>query len=151
MLTDVEDNSVALSKKFIASVEESNIHTTIIGVSDAFRSEVCEELIEVKGFNYFCATEIEDLNRYLFQNFDFTFFPSNYDIEIQLTSDNVRGVEVFGTPDAEKVPNYNVHSTDTFTITKTKTSFPSELELGAEGNVKTYGGLILVKLNIKNR
>ena len=151
MLTDVEDNSISQSKKFIQSVEQSNIHTTIIGISDQFRSEVCEELIEVKGFNYFCATEIDDLNRYLFRNFDFTFFPANYDTEIKLVSENVGGIEVFGTPDAEKVPIYNVHSTNTFTVTKTKTSFPSELELSTEGVVKTYGGLILVKLNLKDR
>lgn len=49
------------------------------------------------------------------------------------------------------MPIYNVHSTDSFTVTKTKTSFPSELEISSEGVVKTYGGLILVKLNLKNR
>lgn len=58
---------------------------------------------------------------------------------------------MFGTPDAEKVPTYNVESTNLFTITQTKTSFPSELELNQEGEVKQYGGLILVKLNLKNR
>ena len=49
------------------------------------------------------------------------------------------------------MPIYNVNSTDSFTVTKTKTSFPSELEISSEGVVKTYGGLILVKLNLKNR
>lgn len=42
MLTDVEDNSVSESKKFIQTIETSGIHTTIIGISDSFRSEVCE-------------------------------------------------------------------------------------------------------------
>ena len=56
MLTDVEDNSFEHAKDFISTIEKSSIHTTIIGISDDFRSEVCEALIEVKGFNYFCAT-----------------------------------------------------------------------------------------------
>lgn len=52
----MEDNSVSHSKKFVEEIESSEIHTTIIGISDAFKSDVCEELSEVKGFNYFCAT-----------------------------------------------------------------------------------------------
>lgn len=66
MLTDVGDNTMLTTHKFIAEVQESNIHTTIIGISDEFRSEICEALNEVKGFNYFCATEIDDLKKYLF-------------------------------------------------------------------------------------
>jgi hypothetical protein len=44
-----------------------------------------------------------------------------------------------------------VKSVDNFTVTKSKTSFPSELEIGADGTVKTYGGLVLVKLNLKDK
>ena len=39
----------------------SGINTTIIGVSDEFNSKLCEELINIKGFNYFCAIEDTDL------------------------------------------------------------------------------------------
>ena len=45
MLTDVEDNSISYAKKFIEEIEASKIHTTIIGISEYFRSEVCEALI----------------------------------------------------------------------------------------------------------
>ena len=92
ILTDVEDNSVAHSKKFVEEIESSEIHTTIIGISDAFKSDVCEELSEVKGFNYFCATEIGDLKKYLFENFSFTFFPDTYDIEISVKNDNIKSI-----------------------------------------------------------
>lgn len=125
ILTDVEDNSVANSKSFVEQIATSKIHTTIIGISDAFKSEVCEELSEVKGFNYFCATELGDLKKYLFENFSFTFFPDTYDIEISVKNSNIKSIEVFGTNDAAKVPLYNVNSTDNFMITKSKTSFPS--------------------------
>lgn len=146
----MEDNSVSHSKKFVEEIESSEIHTTIIGISDAFKSDVCEELSEVKGFNYFCATEIGDLKKYLFENFSFTFFPDTYDIEISVKNDNIKSIEVFGTNDSAKVATYNVKSTDNFIVTKSKTSFPSELEIGQDGTVKTYGGLILVKLNLKD-
>jgi hypothetical protein len=39
----------------------SGINTTIIGVSDEFNSKLCEKLIDIKGFNYFCAVEDIDL------------------------------------------------------------------------------------------
>lgn len=57
---------------------------------------------------------------------------------------------MFGTVDSAKVPIYNANSVDKFTVTKSKTSFPSELEIGHDGQVKTYGGLVLVKLNLKD-
>ncbi len=44
MLTDVGDNSVSGAKSFIKDVSTSeNIHTTIIGISDEFVSETCEQ------------------------------------------------------------------------------------------------------------
>lgn len=58
---------------------------------------------------------------------------------------------MFGTNDDNKVSGYNAKATQSFTVTKTKTSFPSELELDMNGNVKTYGGLILVKMNLKDK
>ena len=103
MLTDVTDNSIRNSKQFVSEVETSSIHTTIIGISDSFRSDVCEELNEVKGFNYFCATEVDDLKKYLFENFSFTFFPDTFDIEISIENENIKSIEVFGTVDSAKV------------------------------------------------
>ena len=45
MLTDVEDNSISHAQQFVTNIMEStSIHTTIIGISDAFRSSVCESL-----------------------------------------------------------------------------------------------------------
>lgn len=56
MLTDVDDNSVQNEKILIDKISsQDNINTTIIGVSSNFKSTTCEDLVEVKGFNYFCA------------------------------------------------------------------------------------------------
>lgn len=84
MLTDVGDNSVETENEFIQMLSESNIHSTIIGVSEDFRSETCEKLIKIKGFNYFCAVEDSDLQKYLVDNFSYTFFPLAYKVEIEL-------------------------------------------------------------------
>lgn len=132
MLTDVDDNSMGDSNGFIAKLSEESIHTTIIGISSSFKSDVCEKLNEVKGFNYFCAVENSDLQKYLYDNFDWTFFPSAYDIEISLHSDNVKFFQVFGSPDASKVATYNnfgKKGESQFIITRTKSSFPSELTI----------------------
>jgi len=56
--------------------------------------------VKIKGFNYFAAVKDEDLKKYLFENFDWTFFPSSHNIELKLKSENVKTFEVFGTPDA---------------------------------------------------
>ena len=39
---------------------------TVIGISDSFKSNVCEQLKNVKGFNYFCAVNEEDIKKYVF-------------------------------------------------------------------------------------
>lgn len=56
MLTDVADNSFGGGLKFIdeASIDD-NIHLTVIGISNEFKSNTCDTLKNIKGFNYFCA------------------------------------------------------------------------------------------------
>ncbi len=44
----------------------------------------------------------------MFRNFNYTFFPSNYDTQINVVGDNIARIEVFGTPDADKVITYNM-------------------------------------------
>jgi hypothetical protein len=56
MLTDVGDNSMTNATAFVQNVQNSGIHTSIIGISDDFKSSTCEKMNEIEGFNYFCAT-----------------------------------------------------------------------------------------------
>lgn len=147
MLTDVCDNE-GINPAFIAKVGESDIHTTVIGISEEFQSATCERLVEFRGFNYFCAVEDEHLKKYLFECFDYTFFPANYDVRIELESTNVACFQVFGTPDSKRVAEYNnfaAKGAGKYTVTQYKSSFPSELEY-KDGQVLTHGGLILVKV-----
>ena len=68
---------------------ESGINTTIVGVSDEFNSTLCEKMIDIKGFNYFCAIEDVDLIKHLVDHFDYTFFISCYDKEIVIESEDI--------------------------------------------------------------
>lgn len=130
MLTDVGDNSLATEKDFVEKVSKNDIHVTIIGISDDFRSSTCEKLNLVKGFNYFCAVETSDLKKYLFENFDWTFFPSAFHMQISIETPDIKFFKVYGTSDASKVNEYNnfaVKGNSKYIITKTETCFPSEL------------------------
>lgn len=92
--------------------------------------------------------EDDHLKKYLFECFDWTFFPANYDIKIEIESENISCFEVFGTPDAKRVREYNDFTKEQqgkYTVTKYKSSFPSELKY-AKGEVLTHGGLIIVKI-----
>ena len=67
MLTDVCDNSISNEEAFIQRASDTdNISLTIIGISDEFKSEVCECLKNLKGFNYFCAVSDADIKKYVF-------------------------------------------------------------------------------------
>lgn len=87
------------------------------------------------------------MKHYLFENFDYTFFPCLYDIEIRLKSSNVSMFNTFGTPDNDKVfenNNFSKKGIEDYLVTQIPTLFPSELEYAGD-DVLTHGGLILVK------
>lgn len=106
MLTDVGDNSLSSTEQFLSAMQSKGVHTTIIGISDGFISSTCEQLTNVRGFNYFCAVEDSDLIKHIVDNFDFTFFPCYFDEIITLECPGILSIEVFGTPDSDKVKYY---------------------------------------------
>lgn len=77
--------------------------------------------------------------------FDYTFFPSLYDLEVTLHSKDILKAEVFGstTKGIEVAKEGHV-----FPITSSKSCFPSAL-LRREGQLLMRGGLILVKLAVE--
>lgn len=108
------------------------MNTTIIGISSEFRSNTCEKLTNVRGFNYFCAVEDSDLIKFVVDNFDYTFFPSAYDLEVSLHCEGVQSIEVFGSPDAEELQFMQKEEEakkGNFLITRAKSTFPSAIEL----------------------
>lgn len=152
MLTDVCDNSISGEKHFIEKAcEDEGISLTIIGISTDFKSQVCESLKEVRGFNYFCAVNENDIKKYVFETFDFGFFPSAFDVGIILQSQDLIKFEAYGTPDSQRVSEYNhsfIEPADAFLVTKVKSIFPSEIEIVGD-RIFTLGGLILLKLKRK--
>ena len=90
MLTDVGDNSIAGSLQFVSEAsKEDNIHLTIVGISNQFRSQTCEALKNVKGFNYFCAINDVDIKKNIFEEFNFNFLSVVHHVEIQLQSNQI--------------------------------------------------------------
>ena len=88
MLTDVCDNSISSQRDYIEQTANlNNVHTSIIGISTEFQSQACEVFKEIKGFNYFCAVNQEDIQKYVFETFDFGFFPSASNVSIELDSE----------------------------------------------------------------
>lgn len=126
----------------VRQISDSGISTTIIGVSTDFKSQTCEKLIKVKGFNYLCAVEESDLQTYLVDQFDFTFFPCVYDVNISVTSANIESIKVYGSVDHDIT---YLKEGNSFIVTKFSSGFPSALEINKSGAVQTKGGLILVK------
>lgn len=101
----------------------------------------------MKGFNYFSAIENSDLQTYLADRFDYTFFPCAQNIKIFMDSEQIESIKVYGSPDSEV--KY-LKEDGSFVITKLSTIFPSELNLNASKCIETLGGLILVKFIPKN-
>lgn len=146
MLTDVCDEDFSSYRSFVEECAEKNrINTSIVGISTDFKSESCEVFKEIKGFNYFCAVNQEDIKKYVLETFDFGFFPSASNAQITIDSKDIASIEVFGTPDSDKVSSYNQSASGNWTVTKMKSCFPSEIEIHGD-NVYTVGGLILVKI-----
>lgn len=148
MLTDVCDNSIQNENALIEEISsQNNVGTTIIGVSSDFRSETCEKLTQVRGFNYFCAVEDKDLDTYLVERFDYTFFPCVSDVKIKISSNGIKDIQVFGSPDYRL--KYAKEGGD-FIITKMKSAFPSDICYNKAKQLETLGGLFLVKFFPQN-
>lgn len=109
-------------------------------------------MVKIRGFNYFCATENTDLQKYLVDNFDYTFFPLAYNIQIQLNTQNLLTFDIFGTPDSKEVHSYGnpaIKNKTNFVLTKMESAFPSDLTVDKDGFHVTQGGLILLRYQQK--
>ena len=67
MLTDVCDEGLSKQREVVETAANLHkIHTSIIGISTSFQSQACEVFKDIKGFNYFCAVNQEDIKKYVF-------------------------------------------------------------------------------------
>lgn len=93
-----------------------------------------------------CAVNNSDLQTYLVDQFDYTFFPCVQNVTISITSEDVQDIQVYGSVDHDV--RYSPEG-DRFTVTKMTTGFPSALNISKTGETETKGGLILVHLKPK--
>lgn len=54
-MTDVEDASFKDQRPAIELASLKKNYLTIVGIGSSFRSDICEEMVNVPGYNYFCA------------------------------------------------------------------------------------------------
>ena len=77
-----------------------------------------------------CAVEEKDLQIYLVDQFNYTFFPCVQDITIR--SQSIKGIELFGSVNHDV--NYPVEG-NSFTVTTMKSGFPSALTHSKKGKL----------------
>lgn len=148
MITDVGDSSFAQEGPTIEGAAKEGVNLTIVGVSSEFQSRICEGLKHIRGFNYFCAINDDDIKKYVFEEFDFSFFPAAHNEQIAIACDSLHSFEVFGVPDADKTAEYNhgfAQPAEQLIVSRVKSSFPSGIEVHGD-KVLVEGGLILLKL-----
>jgi len=65
-----------------------NIFTSYIGIGVDFNTEVTENIVKVKGSNYFCISTEAEFKKMLDDEFNYNFFPCAFDVKLNVTSAN---------------------------------------------------------------
>ncbi len=136
-LTDAQPNTGDTSASGMMDVMKHNagrhIYTTFIGVGVDFNSSLIEDIIQVKGANYYSVHSPSDFRERIEEEFDFMVTPLVFDLRMDLYSDGWRIEKVFGSPEADQA---------TGNLMKIHTLFPAKAD--ESGNVR--GGIVLLKL-----
>ena len=150
---DINDNLLNLCKK---CVEEKGISITTMAISSESNLSLVDKLSHLKGCNYFPIVNSFDLGNFLVKNFNYIFFPIDYDTKIKIKSnaqilkcvggDSIMPDEYSNKDNKDEAPNPSNE-----VLFHLGSGFPSDL-LKIEQNdglTKLYikGGLILLKIN----
>lgn len=141
-LTDAQPTHSDLSGQGLRHMIQTSagigLFTTFIGVGVDFNSELIEEIVKVRGANYFAVHSVPEFKARMNEGFDNMVNPLLFDLHFQLDSMAFDVVEVFGSGDS--TPRKDLR-----TVMHVSSLFPST-STTAEG---TKGGLILLKLRRK--
>jgi len=103
-----EMNSVDLGNQ-IKENAAASVYVSILGMGLEFNSELTETVTKNKGSNYFCATNMDQLEDIVLKDFDYNFFPAAFDINMNVRCGSLDVKHVFGTPfDTEDRENLTV-------------------------------------------
>ena len=136
-LTDAQPNTGDTSTGGMIGVMKRNaarhIYTTFIGVGVDFNSQLIEDIIQVKGANYYSVHSPRDFRDRIDEEFEYMVTPLVFNLTMDLYSDGWRIDKVFGSPEADQA---------TGNLMKINTLFPAKAD--ESGDVR--GGIVLLKL-----
>lgn len=138
VLTDAMPNTGDTSEDSLLGMVKENadngIYTTFLGIGVDFNTELTEEILDVKGANYYSVNDEKEFNSKMDEEFEYMVTPLVFDLKLNLEADGYTIEKVYGS-DTE---NYGE-------IMNVNTLFPSKSVDG-----ETKGGIVLLKLK-KNK
>jgi uncharacterized protein YegL len=97
LLTDMEYRH---DEKFINlchQISEEKIYLTILGISNSFNTELVEEIAHIKGSNYYVITKVEEIEKYLVNEFNYICFPNCFDMKLEIFAPFLNVKSIIGT------------------------------------------------------
>lgn len=134
VLTDAMPNSGETSRDSLLGMVRENadngIYTTFLGIGVDFNTELTEEILDVKGANYYSVHDEDEFNSRMDEEFEYMVTPLVFDLKLNLESEGYTIEKVYGTDTKEDGEIMSVN-----------TLFPSKSVDG-----ETKGGIVLLKL-----
>ena len=96
IITDMEDSVDEKLTEFCEKISSENIYITILGISSDFRSDMAEMTSHIKGANYVVIREIEDIKKYLVEDFEYLCFQNASNLTLEVTTPYVKIERIVG-------------------------------------------------------
>ena len=96
IITDMEDDVDKTLTEFCEKISEEGIYISILGISSDFRTDLAELTSHVKGANYVVIKEIEDINKYLVEDFEYLCFPNATNLALEVTTPYIKFERIVG-------------------------------------------------------
>ena len=97
LLTDMEYRH---DEKFINlchQISKEKIYLTILGISNSFNTELVEEIAHIKGSNYYVITKVNEIEKYLVNEFNYICFPNCFDMKLEIFAPFLNVKSIIGT------------------------------------------------------
>ena len=96
IITDMEDSVGKTLTEFCEKISKEGIYVTILGISSEFQTDLAELTAHVKGANYVVIKDINDITKYLVEDFEYLCFPNATDITMEITTPYINIERIVG-------------------------------------------------------
>jgi len=96
IITDMEDSIDEKLAEFCEKISKENIYVSILGISYNFRSDMAEMTSHIKGANYVVIREIDDIKKYLVEDFEYLCFQNASNLTLEVTTPYVKIERIVG-------------------------------------------------------